>query len=84
MTQVFRALVLLAAMTPGAPALAQDGAAAWQRQCSDCHASVARVMRRLPAGSAESRADWLSHFLAGHHAPDPAVRSAIVAWLLER
>jgi mono/diheme cytochrome c family protein len=79
-------LVLLAA----APACAEDaaagdparGEAAFADHCTACHASVSRLVRRIPkTDQAEASLDA---FLAGHHAPGPATRADIVAYLLSQ
>lgn len=68
-------------MASGAPVQALAGAAGWQRRGHACHASAARVMRKVPAGRADGRADGPRRILSDRHAPDPAVRAAGVAGL---
>lgn len=76
----------------GGPGLAEEasadliarGEAAYVATCAGCHDPVSRLLRRIPEGTAEQRAEALDSFLAGHRAPDAAIREAIVAYLVSR
>lgn len=64
---------LTAAQAAAAEALVQS-------RCSVCHSSAS--LRRFVERCAERRgAAYLDQFLARHHAPEPAVREAIIAYL---
>lgn len=74
-------VVLLLSGAGGAVA-AEDGSAQyWQRSCARCHTSVADVMP-YPAGMTEAQREDLDRFLAGHRAPDAAIRAALIQWMI--
>jgi len=73
---------LLALVAPAAPSIAADsGEAVWASSCRRCHRDVAAV---VPEGDLQQAALELTAFLANHHAPDPAAREAVAAWLLDQ
>jgi mono/diheme cytochrome c family protein len=78
---------LLVAFAPGSAiaqtsqAAAISGEAAYAENCAACHRTPARFMRRYTDKAAEQRQAELDKFLAGHYAPDPATRAAIIGWL---
>lgn len=73
---------LLALVAPAAPSNAADsGEAVWTSSCRRCHRDVAAV---VPEGDPQQAALELTAFLTDHHAPDPAEREALVAWLLDQ
>lgn len=79
------ACLIAAACAAGARAEDGDparGEAAYAATCAACHASIDRLARRLP--KTDQAAASLDAFLAGHHAPDPAARADIIAYLLSR
>lgn len=74
------ALVLGAA---GAAAAADSGApAAWTSACARCHRDVAALMDGVQAVDDAALRAYLDTFLARHRAPDPAVRAALIDWLV--
>ena len=77
------AAVAAASMTAmSAPSNAADsGEAVWTSSCRRCHRDVAAV---VPEGDPQQAALELTAFLTDHHAPDPAEREALVAWLLDQ
>lgn len=76
-------LAVALVVVSGAPLSAVDGAEGWLRQCSACHASASRVMRKVPPTGADIRADWMGCCHSDHDLPAPAERAAIVARLME-
>jgi len=67
---------------PTEPALAaDDGQAAYARACADCHRNAARLVARYSQMYPEDRRTALEDLLKTHHAPDPAERARIIAWL---
>lgn len=67
-----------------APAAAQpSGEAAYAEACASCHRTPARFMRRYVDMPEAQRRTELDRVLTDHYAPDPAMRAAIVAWLVE-
>ncbi|CAN7635008.1 hypothetical protein [Neorhizobium sp. LjRoot104] len=60
---------------------AADGAELFEKRCSQCHASAARVLRRLPREPA-TRREALSSLFANHHTPDEAERAVVIDWLV--
>jgi mono/diheme cytochrome c family protein len=75
---------LLAAFAPGsatAQSAAISGETAYAESCAACHRTPARFMRRYTDKAPAQRQAELDKFLVGHHAPDPATRAAIIAWL---
>ena len=76
-------LMLIATVFDGAQgADMPDGQKLFKERCARCHRvqKVAHALRnRLPA----DREDFLERFLAGHHAPDPVERKALVAYVSE-
>jgi mono/diheme cytochrome c family protein len=75
------AAVLLAPTPAAAQPAAISGEAAYAENCAACHRTPSRFMRRYTAKPPEQRQAELDTFLTGHHAPDPAVRAAIIGWL---
>jgi cytochrome c len=59
-----------------------EGERAYASACARCHASVSRIARRIEGGTESERAAWLGAFLTEHHAPDAAMRSDLIAFLL--
>jgi predicted ferric reductase len=57
-----------------------DGAAAFARACGGCH-SIGRWQGANAIGMSPQRRVELEAFLSRHHAPDPAVRRAIIDYL---
>jgi mono/diheme cytochrome c family protein len=82
--------LLLAALAAAAPATAiaagttAEGEAAYARLCAECHRNAARVVARYATMYPEDRRLALDGVLKDHHAPDPAARAAIIAWLETR
>lgn len=77
-----RAVILGILAGLATPALAQDGAALFKNKCTACHneAKVMGSVRKMPEADRPAR---LEQHLAGHFAPDPAQRRAIVEHLLK-
>jgi mono/diheme cytochrome c family protein len=73
------ASLAISAAGPG-PALAD--AALYGEHCAKCHARAATLARSLKGGTIAEKSAALDKLLSGHHAPDPEVRSRIVAYLL--
>jgi len=60
-----------------------DGRKLFSQRCALCHSvrkPVAALRNRLPA----DREDFLQRFLVSHHAPDPAERKAVIAYLIKQ
>jgi mono/diheme cytochrome c family protein len=76
-----RAALALALMLPAAAPRAEDGEAAYARACAECHRTPARLVARYGQMYPEDRRMALDDLLKGHHAPDPAERARIIAWL---
>ncbi|WP_114967180.1 hypothetical protein [Alkalilacustris brevis] len=64
------------------PADLERGEAGYAADCAECHASAARITRRVPGDDDEARAEWLEEFLPEHFAPDAQVRRDIIAYML--
>lgn len=65
-------------------ARAGEGAAgelAYAQHCKECHRSAALLAKEARGATPEARAAWILSFIERHHAPDPAVRRAIAAYL---
>ena len=58
-----------------------DGAELFEKRCGECHASAARVLRKLPQEPA-TRKEALSSLLANHHMPEEDERAVVIDWLL--
>ncbi|MCI5077884.1 hypothetical protein [Oricola sp.] len=85
MTKTGLAVLLLLAGTAGASA--QSGEAAkgkdtYIAECVGCHASAARIVRKIGGGTPEDRADWLDDFLSDHHLTDMDAKADLMAYLL--
>jgi len=81
-------LALLVMAAPGAAgaqggsqAEVTAGAAAYAEACASCHRTPARFMRRHLDKTPAQRQTHFDEFLTKHHAPAPATRAAIIAWL---
>lgn len=72
------ALGLLAAAETHA---ADEGEALYARACQECHRNPARLVSRFGLMYPEDRRMALDDLLKTHHAPDPAERARIIAWL---
>jgi mono/diheme cytochrome c family protein len=91
-TSLVCALVLSVALASVAPSQAAEsghmepdperGAEGYAEDCAECHASVPRLMRRVPGTDAEQHEEWLAEFLVDHYAPDPQLRRDIIAYML--
>lgn len=58
-----------------------DGQTLYDQSCSECHPSKARLLRKIPEGSAEEKQVWLAEFLRDHHAPEETAREHLIIWL---
>lgn len=80
------ALALSLLLMGGASAAAQgdsvEGEAAYATTCARCHASVARIVRRIDGATEDEKRAWLDAFLPTHHASDEAVRADLIAYML--
>jgi mono/diheme cytochrome c family protein len=56
------------------------GENAFNQRCLGCH-TLSEIEQRLAGRPAADCVRHLEPFLAQHHAPDPAEREAILAWL---
>lgn len=75
------AVLVLTAMLPLPVVAAETGEAAYARACAECHRNPARLVARYGPMYPEDRRMALDDLLKGHHAPDPAERARIIAWL---
>lgn len=75
------AVLVLALATPTPAFAAEDGKAACAHACAGCHRSAVRLVARYALISPEDRRMALEDLLRGHHAPDPAERAQITAFL---
>lgn len=74
------ALMLLGCCCASGAALAQaDGKAAYDELCLSCHKQPQRLAARI-ARTDEARGK-LDAFLAGHYAPDPGKRKAVIEYV---
>lgn len=64
------------------PADLDRGAEGYAADCAECHASAARITRRVEGDTEEARAEWLEEFLPEHFAPDAQIRRDIIAYML--
>ena len=78
----FAALICLAgpAHAGGDPVA---GEAAYAQACARCHRIVAAIVPMISGADAAAKTAYLEDFLAGHKAPDPAMRADLIAYLLE-
>lgn len=76
-----RAALVHALMLPATAPRAEDGEAAYNRACAECHRNPARLVARYGQMYPQDRRMALDDLLKGHHAPDPAERARIIAWL---
>lgn len=60
---------------------ADEGEALYARACQECHRNPARLVARFGQMYPADRRMALDDILKTHHAPDPAERAKIIAWL---
>lgn len=72
---------LVVAVTPALADTPPEGLALFEKLCVECHATPARILRKLPS-QIDERQQALAKLLAEHHAPDPVERAALMDWLL--
>lgn len=70
------------ARADGGEAAMEQGSAAYAELCAGCHASAARIVRRVQGDTDAARGEWLEGFLKTHYAPDDEKRAALIAYLL--
>jgi mono/diheme cytochrome c family protein len=63
---------------------AARGEAHYASACAECHASAARIARRIEGDTPDEKQDWLERFLAEHHAPAANMRADLIAFLLTK
>lgn len=72
--------MLVSGVAPGAlSAEAEDGAAVFQQACARCHRHPSEVSYAFEGAEAAAEMDA---FLTRHHARDPEMRAALIAWFL--
>lgn len=77
----FSLFALVVAVSPALADTPPEGLALFEKLCIECHATPARILRKLPSQTDE-RQQALATLLADHHAPDPVEREALMGWLL--
>ncbi|MDP1865673.1 MAG: hypothetical protein Q8L13_04930 [Bradyrhizobium sp.] len=84
--RLFRSLIAGAVMlaSGGLPAGAMTPGEAFAAGCGGCHASDAKILRKIPAGSETVRRAWILNFMAGHPNENDAVKAEIVEYLVAR
>ena len=60
----------------------ERGTQVYADNCTACHASAARIMRRFPGDSEGEKAVLLERFLPEHYAPDAPARLDLIIYLL--
>lgn len=60
------------------------GERAFATTCSECHASVSRVLVPIRAKSIDERTTWLERLLQRHHTPNDRIRADVAAYLLSK
>lgn len=80
-------LVVLALLASTAPAATQPGDPlagedAYIEVCAECHASAARIVRKIRRDSAEEMSAWLEDFLDDHHLGDTERKADLIAFLV--
>lgn len=78
------ALILLASAIQtsaqtGDPVAGED---AYVANCMKCHASAARIVRKIDGDTAEEKGAWLDGFLADHHLSDTGVKADLIIYLV--
>ena len=63
-------------------AQAVDAQSAWNTSCARCHRDSAALVNGVQAVDEAALRAYLETFLARHRAPDPAVRAALIDWLV--
>jgi mono/diheme cytochrome c family protein len=71
-----------ASSAPAQPGDAAAGEDAYVANCVQCHASVARIVRKIDGDSAEDKSAWLDTFLAEHHLRDMDAKADLIAYLI--
>ena len=66
------------------PAHAGTPEEAFKAGCGGCHASDAKVLRKIPTGSETVRRAWILNFMAGHPNERDAVKDEIVEYLVAK
>ncbi len=66
------------------PAGAVTPEEAFAAGCGGCHASDAKVLRKIPSGSETVRRAWILNFMAGHPNEKDAVKAEIVQYLVTK
>lgn len=86
MTKSCLAILLLAASGFSASAQAAGdavlGETVYVSDCVSCHASAARIVRKIEGGNTEEKEAWLEAFLADHHLQDEAGKADLIAYLV--
>lgn len=78
----FALLVCLAGQTQAAGDPVA-GKAAYAQACARCHRSVDRILPFIAGNDAAAKTAYLDALLADHRAPDPAMRTDLIAYLLK-
>jgi len=60
------------------------GEKAYATACASCHASLARITRRIEGRTPEQKQVWLDGFLSNHHAPEESIRADLIAFILNK
>ena len=81
-------LVLLALFAGATTAAAQSadpivGEDAFVTDCVQCHASAARIVRKIRGGTAEEKSTWLDVFLEDHYVSDIEKKADLIAYLVD-
>lgn len=86
MTLRTRSLIVWAVMMASGslPAGAVTPEEAFAAGCGGCHASDAKVLRKIPSGSETVRRAWILNFMAGHPNEKDAVKAEIVQYLVTK
>ncbi|WP_291861390.1 hypothetical protein [Bradyrhizobium sp.] len=66
------------------PAHAVSPEEAFTAGCGGCHASDAKILRKIPDGSEAVRRAWILNFMAGHPNERDAVKAEIVEYLVAK
>ena len=78
---VVLALVASAATAAAQPADPTAGEEVYVADCVQCHASAARIVRKIQGGTPEEKGTWLDTFLDGHHVSDTGNKADLIAYL---
>lgn len=80
-------LVVLALFTSSVTAVAQSGDPVagediYIGTCTECHASAARIARKISGRTVEEKSSWLDTFLDNHHVSDITQKDHLIAFLV--